>query len=117
MAHGLDKCDDFNSSTPYCSDFGIGTDKNSNDVLSYIIQRSCTFFQAILGGASSTLESSTTIHKVFIECVNNRNKCTSANLANNDCGANPDILCNNEAQYNNLHCVTTGTCTPVDWDY
>jgi hypothetical protein len=114
MAHGLDKCDDMDPLTPYCSEFGIGTDKNSNEVLSYIVQRACTFFQAIMGGVSATLEASAPNHKVFIECPNNRNKCS---LANNDCGDNPDVPCTNESQYNNLHCVTNATncITTLDW--
>ncbi|MEP6684217.1 MAG: hypothetical protein ABJA35_13195 [Parafilimonas sp.] len=107
MGHGLDRPDDMISSTPYCSDFGIGTNKNSNDVLTYIVQRACTFFQAIIGGNSGTLEASSSIHKVFIECENFRNKCTTANLVNNDCGDPSDIPCEDPRQEDENSCTTT----------
>ncbi|MEP6467947.1 MAG: hypothetical protein ABJB05_16670 [Parafilimonas sp.] len=109
MAHGLDKTDDMDPTTKYCSDFGIGVDENSNDVLTYIVERSCTFFQAILGHIATSLEVSTTNHKVFIECKNDRNKCSTDN---NDCGDNPAVPCNNESQYDNLHCHTGDAITP-----
>jgi len=114
MDHGLDKgtVDDLDPNTKYCSDFGIGTSTTSSAVLSYIIQRACTFFQAIIGSTSGTLEGDPNIHKVFIECVNNRNKCTALNLSNNDCGSNPAIPCSNQAQSDNLNCHSGDIITP-----
>ena len=90
MRHGLDT-----DGPAFKSDFGIGTTLGTNTDYStaaavslYIISRACIFFQNIIGGNAQARQNSSTTHKVFIECENNRVKC---DLLNNDpgCGIAP----------------------------
>ncbi len=90
MRHGLDP-----DGPAFKSDFGIGTTLGTNTDYStaaavslYIISRACIFFQNIIGGNAQARQNSSTTHKVFIECENNRVKC---DLLNDDpgCGIAP----------------------------
>ena len=90
MKHGLDT-----DGPAFKSDFGIGTTLGTNTDYStaaavslYIISRACIFFQNIIGGNAQGRQNSSTTHKVFIECENNRVKC---DLLNDDpgCGIAP----------------------------
>jgi hypothetical protein len=88
MAHGLDddcggcpadpsnlskdkQCD----TCSYQSDFGTGS-INSDQTLDYIAGRAATFFQAILGGISTSLVANGNVSK-FTECENKRVECNT----------------------------------------
>ena len=70
MRHGLD-----DDGPGFNSDFGTGL-SNSKDVYNYMVSRAATFFQAIIGNVAGSLGRSR-----FVECVNNRKKCSTADAA------------------------------------
>lgn len=81
MKHGLDKQDGVN----FHSDFGTGY-TTSHDVYNYIVQRSTTFFQAVINGATY----SNFTYTKFTECENFRHNCQHDSSTTNDSCQNED---------------------------
>ncbi len=75
MEHGLD-----NDGTGFNSNFGAGL-TNSTLVNTYMVQRSATFFQAVMNGYGNELGDSK-----FVDCENERVTCTRP--YHTECGTN-----------------------------
>ena len=80
MEHGLDETD----GPTFDSDFGTGY-HTENETLRYMVQRTTTYFQAVMKGIAGSLGT-----KHFTECENYRRKC---NTDDNHCGT-PNPSCN-----------------------
>ncbi|MEP6684852.1 MAG: hypothetical protein ABJA35_16385 [Parafilimonas sp.] len=70
------------------SDFGTGLSTYA-DVYAYIAGREATFYQAIIGGKTGFINKTK-----FVECDNNRNKCTNTSDNTGTCADPPP--CNND---------------------
>ena len=57
--------------------FGIGSN-NTDDALIYIVQRTATFFQAIMNNKANNIQ-----RRVFYDCPNNRHGCAGT-ITNDD---------------------------------
>lgn len=80
MKHGLTK-PPYTIANPFVSNFGT----SANDITSanlYIVQRACTFFQAVMNNPTFAAAHIKTTK--FVECENYRNTCDTTNY-NNSC--------------------------------
>ncbi len=84
MGHGLDE--DPCTSPPHCYKTNFGTVLNNKfDVRRYIVQRSATYFQAIINNIANTLNDSK-----FVDCENYRSGCSTTD---NNAGCSNNNSC------------------------